>query len=406
MTYAADIDALNPAHRYPLDGDALDAVGTNHGTNSGGVFTGTALCEGVTNAFGTNSVSDRVVLPSIATIDSVDQARKAVGGWFTPSALQNPPKSIYGEGGTTNAIRFILGWGNYLVYEVTISGVGSFQIFADVPLTPQRPYYLYLAFEGNGFGNEVRAYLDGVKQLNAEPTDRQPDTTVLPARSAGEFGDPAGTVAVGGTAVILLAPINGAYNEWAMWDGADAIHTDAQVREELFEKGTLADLTITNQAGLDAIADTLRADHSCCIRVDVVGDISLTADNVTFDPLASIHVQYNGTGTLTWTNTNGADASIGSTTGGGTIVFVNPSTLTINGLIAGTEVRVYDAGTTTEVAGIESSGTSFSQSINEASVDIRLYSLGYQNKAIKGVSMASDASINAGQLTDRQYENP
>jgi hypothetical protein len=42
---------------------------------------------------------------------------------------------------------------------------------------------------------------------------------------------------MGGTAVILIAPINGYYAQWAIWDGADAVLTDTEVREELFAKG-------------------------------------------------------------------------------------------------------------------------------------------------------------------------
>lgn len=66
------------------------------------------------------------------------------------------------------------------------------------------------------------------------------------------------------------------------------------------------------------------------------------ADNITFDPLSSIHVQYTGTGTLTWVNDNGADASIGSTPNGGTLIIADRQTLT---------VTVKDAATSAVVVG-------------------------------------------------------
>ncbi len=40
--------------------------------------------------------------------------------------------------------------------------------------------------------------------IDAQPVDRQPDFATLAARGVAEFGDPAGTVAVGGQVVLLL----------------------------------------------------------------------------------------------------------------------------------------------------------------------------------------------------------
>lgn len=406
MAYLDDINALNPSHAYGLEGSVSDRIALLGGTNTGGLFTGVGVCEGRATSYLTAAISDRISLLTAPAINSVAQDRKAVCGWFSVTGIQNPPKSIYGEGDTTQSFRMILGWGNYLVFEVD-SAAFTLQIFGDVPLEINRPYHLCAVFEGNGYGNEFRAYLDGVKQLNAEPLNRQPNAATLPARTVAEFGDPAGSVSVGGTAVILLAPINGQYNEWAMFDGAPAILTDAQIREELFEKGALADNVITNQAGLDTLASSVRPDAPLCIRVDVAGSIPLTADNVTFNPLASIHVQYTGTGTLDWTNTNGSNAVIGSTPNGGTINFINPATLTVTPLIVDSEVRVYVAGTETEIAGIESSGTSFSNSISVNSVDVTIHKEDYVNIKVKNLDMTSgDVVLPASQRFDRNYRNP
>lgn len=406
MAYGGDIDALNCTHRWTFDNVLTDSVGSVTGTNSGCTFVTSPLCEDTTYSIQTNGISDRVTMPDTTDINNSAQTRKAVAGWFMVSAIQNPPKRIYGEGDATQSFSFLLGWGNNLVFEVDDPSF-TLQVFGDTVLEANRAYHLCLVFEGNGYSNELRAYLDGVKQLSAEPSNRQPDAASLTARSPVEFGDPAGTVAVGGTAVSLLACINGHYNQWATWDGADAVLTDTEIREELFEKGALPDITITNQSGLDALADTLRDNAPCCIRVTGSGTINLSADNVTFNPLASIHVQYTGTGTLNWTNTNGSNASIGSTPNGGTINFLNPAQLTLTGLQNPTEVRVYDAGTTTEVAGQENvTGGTFSQSISVSHVDIRIISVTYRNTLFENVSMATDVSIAVQQFFDRNYRNP
>jgi hypothetical protein len=399
MTYSQDIDALNPVARYELATDANDSIGSLNGTNAGGVFTGPNLCLDSVGSWTTNGVNDRITLPTTPLINNAAQSRKAVCGWFSATGLQSPPKSIYGDGNEIQSFRLILSWGNTVMFEVNDPAF-TLQIFSDITLAVDRAYHLTMVFEGNGFGNELRGYVDGVKQFNAEPINRQPDATTLTARSAGEFGDPAGVVGVGGTPVILLAPINGNYAQWAFFDGANAQLTDTQIREELFEKGAIPDVTITSQLELDAISSTVRPDSPLCILVDVSGSISLTADNITFSPLASIHVQYNGTGTLTWTNSNGSNASIGSTTAGGTINFVNPATLTINGIINGAEVRIYDDEIDsnnqydTELSGVESNvGTSFTFNHDGSTNDIVIQMLasGYK-EVIKKVSLSSSNS--------------
>lgn len=89
------------------------------------------------------------------------------------------------------------------------------------------------------------------------------------------------------------------------------------------------------------------------------------------------------------------------------------ATLTLTGLQNPSEVRVFNAGTTTEVpdTGEESvtDGT-FSGSIDIASyptVDISILSLGYQNTRLLSIPVpAAGVSIPVQQVLDRQYANP
>lgn len=337
LTYSEAVALLNPDHRWSFDGVYTDSISTANGVNTGTIVTDFAICEGVSNCMTTNGVGDRVTLPQTATIDD-ETDRKTMCGWFEVTDIQQPPCRVWGEGNSTTSISIIIGFGNALTFEVDSDNF-TLQIYSDIQLEINRPYHLAVTFESNSFGNEFRAYLDGVKQLDS--ADVIPNSN-LPARTAGEFGDPAGTVSIGGTAILLVAPVNGKYNEWYSFSGAPAVISDSIVRQDLFERGAIPTVVVTNQTELDALANSTLTNAPLCIRVDVADSISLTADNVTFDPLASIHVQYTGTGTLDWTNTNGSDASIGSTPEGGTINFINPATLTINGLIVGAEFRIYD----------------------------------------------------------------
>lgn len=83
----------------------------------------------------------------------------------------------------------------------------------------------------------------------------------------------------------------------------------------------------------------------------------------------------------------------------------------LTGLQNPTEVRVYDAGTTTEIAGTEDVTTgTFQASVDVSaysSVDISILSLGYQNTRLLGVAVdAAGVSIPVQQQVDRQYLNP
>lgn len=86
-------------------------------------------------------------------------------------------------------------------------------------------------------------------------------------------------------------------------------------------------------------------------------------------------------------------------------------TLTLTGLKPDTEVRIFVAGTGTELAGQEDIDTgSFSWLFDpEAtpSVDISILSLGYQNTRLLGVALSlADLTIPIQQQVDRQYNNP
>lgn len=367
MAYGDDIDALNPSHRYILSADANDSTGSANGTNTGGVFTGSQICEDTTNSYVTNGTGDRISLPTTSTINNAAQTRKAVCGWFMATSIQTPPKRIYGEGNNSTTFQFVMAYGNNSMLEIVEPTNFTIQIYG-VVFQPNRVYHLCGIFEGNGFGNEARYYVDGVEQTLAEPTNRQPDTADLNSRGVGEFGDPAGTVGVGGDVVVLNAPVNGQYAQWAIWDGADAVLTDIEVREELFEKGALPEVTISSgtevvmQTSLDAEADTVGIDSPLDIRINQVtgdGDLTLSLDNRIFNPLSSIHIQYMGTGTLTIRNTNGSNASIGSTPNGGTIEFVTPVNVQVtcrdaadNSVIEDARVYVVDGSQNVIVNGL------------------------------------------------------
>lgn len=352
MAYGDDIDVLGNSHRYILSADANDSVGTNNGTNTGGVFTGSQICEDTTNSYVTNSTADTVRLPAIATINSVAQTRKAVCGWFMTTAIQTPPRIIYGEGTSTTNFQFVCAYGNNSMFEVTEPTNFNIQVFGPV-LVPNRVYHLCGIFEGSGFANEAKFFVDGVEQTLAVPSNRKPGTADINSRGIGSFGNPPTGEGIGKQSLTITAPINGQYSQWAMFDGANAVLTDIEIREELFEKGALPVNTIT--AGTQSIIQAeLTLDESNVngintpndIRIEQVtgdGNLQVNLINRTFDPLSSIHIQYMGTGILTIINTGTSNGSKGSTPNGGTIIFKSQVDVSVTAKDASTGVAVVGA---------------------------------------------------------------
>lgn len=339
MAYSQDITALGADHHWKFDGDSVDAIGAVTRTDTGMDYTASPIAEDATYSARMDARGDRVSLTNTTTISNSAQARKAVCGWFMLDAKELPHCRIYGEGDNTTTFQFLVFAGNSVLFEVRDGATWQVQIYSDVVLAPNRAYHLCGILEGSAYGNEVRFYIDGVEQLSASPPDREPDDASLAIRNPAEFGDPAGTVGVDGTALVMQSPgdnrtteqiINAYYQHWAAWgDEADAVLTETEVREELFEKGALADVTISTdteanmQTALDAYSSTTRSDAPLCIEVEAVfggGDFTLDVDDITFDDLASCHIRYNGTAdTLTLRNTNGSNCSIVASPFGGSV---------------------------------------------------------------------------------------
>ncbi len=399
MAYIDDITALNPQHIWEFDANYTDSVGAADGTNAG-MGNADGICEGAANSVESNSTADRVVIPTQADIDGAATS-KALGGWIRTNSIQLPPKSIYREGTTNNQYNIIMWAGNKLMLDI-VSGADVFQAFSDNVLKPNRIYHVFTRFNSSVFA----LYIDGVRQSITSPISGVPTVANIPSRTAAEFADPSGSTEAGNATVLLNAPTNCRYNYWSSFFGSTASAlTDLQIRQELFEKGALPSIVVTNQADLDALANTVRPDEPLNIRVDDNGgDLTLTADNITHDPLASIHIQWMGAGTLTYINANGSNASIASTPNGGTLNILTPATLTAAPLIPDTEVRVFESGTINEIAGIESSGASFSASIQASLIDVVIHKESYVYIRVNGIDMTQgNVALPVNQQFDRNY---
>lgn len=325
MAYRDDIIALGANHLWPCDGDLNDIIGVLNFVNTGGVFTGPAICEDISTSYVTNATDDSGSAATDASVQGV-VVDFCYSFWFQTTAIQQPPCRIFGDGGQTVNNSFFLGFGNSIVCEVdcdpTVIQVGS-----DTAIEPNRSYHLALVFRDIGSGSsQLEFFIDGVSQGTSDVSD---------VSSTGRGGFRVGgttdttTYTIGGENFQLVSPVNGQYAMIATLTGTD-VPTSGEIRTELFEKGAIPDVTISSdseanmQTAVDALSSTTRPNSPLCIRVEEVvggGDFSLTLSTITFDTRASIHIQYMGTGTLNVVNAQ-SNASIGSTPNGGIINFV------------------------------------------------------------------------------------
>lgn len=123
---------------------------------------------------------------------------------------------------------------------------------------------------------------------------------------------------------------------------------------------------------------------------------------------------YNNSGkTITINISGGTLPSVRNGASATTVISATVS-ISVTGLKDNTEVRVYEAGTTTEVAGVENAtdGTTDNRTFTfsatpEALLDIVIISLEYENQRLDGYTVPStNSSIPIQQRFDRNFENP
>ena len=381
VNYNTALDNLSPDHRWDFSANGNDQIGSLNITPTG-TIDDPPIAENCLQALYCNNTTDRAAIPTSTDVDNFLATRKAVCGWFLADTWSTPPACIYTEGDENLCFNIIYGYGNNVMAEVRDDPDFAVQIYGP-PLQRTRPYNFCLIFSGNGYDNEVKFFVDGVKQLDAQPADRQPDNADLssPRPETADIGDPNKvTVGIGGDTVVQVGLENTFFNQWCTFRDAPAELTDDEVREEIFEKGALCmncidtDTEANMQGHLDEEAGYNTLDNPVDIRIAAVsggGDLTLTSDGIIHNARSSVHVQFMGTGgdTLTWRNINGANASKGSTPDGGNITFVTVIDVTFtvrdagdSSVIEGARVRV-TAGAT----GPLTEGTEIFQGVTNAS---------------------------------------
>jgi hypothetical protein len=177
-----------------------------------------------------------------------------------------------------------------------------------------------------------------------------------------------------------------------------------------FENNTVRGSTDTNGALLwpdgSSVKNSSFSNNSRAIQINTTGDkdfVGIEFSDNTFDI-------NNTSGSSVVVNVSGGGTASGVTSTGSAVSIQSAATLTLTGIQDNSEVRIYAAGTQTELYGIEnkSSGVdpAYSYTTPQA-VDIVVHNLDYQYWRLANYSLSSsDASLPVSQVTDRNYLNP
>jgi len=299
---------------YDDDGARNDNKPFNAVQRGTPTFSATPICRTNTHSFNLSDSADGSE-PANSDYTNITNTHtyRNVGGWVRIEALQTYPAIIYEEGGGVNNIyALMMPNGRLMINVADSSGDPDFkyQHYSDFALTTARPYYLHIAAE---FGDHFDLYIDGVLQTADHAGTLGSDTTMSTHSGDWSFGDPGANLDTGGVDIAYNA-CNPAYlAHWGTWSGigGGAPLTTAQIRDELFREGALAEHTISAgteaamQTAMDAYDSQTHKDWPLTYDIEDVtggGDLNLDITDQVWPDECKFHIRWLGGGTLTIRN--------------------------------------------------------------------------------------------------------
>lgn len=230
--------------------------------------------------------------------------------------------------------------------------------------------------------------------------------------ASGATIDITGNSYVFGTAVL---DADATYNRQLFVGGKGVADNGAEIRNSTFIVNSqlgagngMIDLDSSTDIESSAfeLAPSTTTGHA--IKINVAG--SYTLNDLTFigfgaDGSNTASIYNDSGGAVTLNVFDGLAPTVRNGTGASTTSAVL-TTLTLTGLQANSEVRVFEAGTVTEVAGVESSGTTFTANMASSSVDIVIHNVAYEYQKIEGADTSENLTLPIQQRFDRTYNNP
>ena len=167
---------------------------------------------------------------------------------------------------------------------------------------------------------------------------------------------------------------------------------------------------LSNNPGNITSCDFASAGTGHAIQLTTPGTYSFSGNTFTgyasTDGTTGNECIYNNSGGLVTLNISGGGTPTVRNGSGSSTVVNNSITLTLTGLVSGSDIVILNAGTSTERINIDSnSGTTYSYGFSiGGNVDICVYKAGYIPFTIRNYTLpASNSSLPVNQILDRNY---
>ena len=186
---------------------------------------------------------------------------------------------------------------------------------------------------------------------------------------------------------------------------------DASVSQTTISGCSKATGAVLVSSGTPGITEITFADNSVDIVISASAptDVSLSGIDFSETP-GDVNIVDLRTGAVTITLSDSSAPSVRND-GGGTTSVLQSASLEFTGLVPGTEIHAYvgtDRISAIEIAGTESSGTTFSFTQSQAGLEgyVVFLSLGFKNSEIPITYSSEAVSIPVFQTEERNYVNP
>lgn len=255
---------------------------------------------------------------------------------------------------------------------------------------------------------------DTIKHRNSVISSASPYHWRVQSGAAGTY-DFSGLQVIGAGDVQLrdiTAPAQYTYSGITWANCGQIVQNSAYLSACTIKGSTATAALLSTQPGRIADCSFVSAGTGHAIEITAAG--TYTFDGNIFTGYGSAGTTdaaiYNNSGGAVTLNITGGGSTPTIRNGAGASTTVNSNVaVTLTGLKNPSEVRVFSAGTTTELSGtggenITSGSHAFSVGAG-VSVDISILALGYQNQRLLSFSTTTDTSIPITQVIDRQYAN-
>ncbi len=370
-----------------------------------------------------DDIADRRECPDSANMNvTIDSAERTVAGWIQLWWVQKSMGAIWKEWGWVQNLAFLMWLWNVLLaqWADTPWNAINAQASSNIKLTPNRPYHIALRYSLTESPKELRLYLDWEEQWYVWTNWNPLWSWTFNSHSWDiTWWNSDNNLETWGTDIAYAGQEDCKYNAWCSWSDNSsvwgALHKTDHIRDVLFRrwakpKYIIDDDTESNmQTDLDnQLQNSEVEDYPLWIRIFWTWDITLTANNITFNSRTSLNIEWRWTGELTWIvgTWSDIDESKCIATKWGTINIIRPYTVTVWGMEDGSKVTILDASDDSVIWNIESSSWNFKVTTQASSVHIIVIDYDYNVIQKFDVPVTSDTFVPIIQETDYTYNNP